>query len=180
MNKENKKMAQERRAQERKKKARRAMIQKIAFALCIVVVIVGIIIYGALDSKKQKAQEDTAADTTTETTTDTTAAQTSSEMQTDEDLIVQEGDVVAIDYVGTVDGIAFDGGTGSYELEIGSHSFIDDFEEQLIGHHVGETVDVEVTFPDGYKGTYQDAARESRSLSGTDADFSVTINGIKR
>ena len=100
-------------------------------------------------------------------------------MITDESLTVADGDTVNIDYVGRVDGIAFDGGSGNYDLVIGSHSFIDDFEEQLIGHHVGESVDVTVSFPEDYnRGSYTDANGESHSLNGAEAVFEVQINGI--
>lgn len=65
---------------------------------------------------------------------------------------VQEGDVVNIDYVGKIDGVAFDGGTAEgYDLEIGSGSFIDGFEDGLIGAEVGETRDVQTTFPEDYR-----------------------------
>lgn len=83
---------------------------------------------------------------------------------------VEDGDTVNIDYVGTIDGVAFDGGTyAGYDLVIGSNSFIDDFEEQLIGVMVGETVDVEVTFPEDYIST---------DVAGKDAVFAVTVNGV--
>ena len=85
--------------------------------------------------------------------------------------MVVDGDVVSIDFVGTVDGVEFDGGTSEdYELEIGSGSFIDDFEEQIIGHVAGDVFDVEVTFPDDYT--------NDESLAGCDAVFTVTLNGI--
>lgn len=83
---------------------------------------------------------------------------------------VQDGDVVNIDYVGSIDGEKFDGGSAEDTLlTIGSNTFIDDFEEQLIGHTVGETVDVNVTFPENYSST---------DLAGKDALFVVTINKI--
>lgn len=84
---------------------------------------------------------------------------------------VQDGDIVDIDFVGSVDGKEFDGGSAEgNKLTIGSGSFIDDFEEQLIGHNVGETVDVNVTFPEEYK--------NNPDLAGKDALFVVTINAI--
>jgi trigger factor len=188
MNKENKKMAQQRRAEERKKKARKELIQKIIIAVIIVAVIGGMIIYGVIDSKNNSdSSTDTSADSTTEVdtsadTTEDTDADTTDDTgvtyNTDTSLVVADGDVVNIDYVGSIDGVEFSGGTGNYDLEIGSHSFIDDFEEQLIGHNVGETVDVYATFPDSYSGTYTDANGESQALAGTEALFVVTINGI--
>lgn len=84
---------------------------------------------------------------------------------------VQDGDVVNIDYVGSIDGEKFDGGSATDSLlTIGSNSFIDDFEDQLIGHTVGETVDVNVTFPETYS--------NNPDLAGKDALFVVTINKI--
>lgn len=81
-----------------------------------------------------------------------------------------DGDTVNIDYVGTIDGVAFDGGTAEgSDLTIGSGTFIDDFEQQLIGYKVGETVNVEVTFPDDYA---------TAELAGQDAVFEVVINGV--
>ncbi|MCD7744786.1 MAG: trigger factor [Lachnospiraceae bacterium] len=82
---------------------------------------------------------------------------------------VAEGDTVDITYVGTMDGEEFDGGSGDYELEIGSGDFIEGFEEGLIGVEVGETVDLNLTFPEDY---YYD------ELAGQDVVFTVTVNGI--
>lgn len=82
---------------------------------------------------------------------------------------VQEGDTVDITYVGTLDGVEFDGGSGDYELEIGSGTFIDGFEEGLIGVEAGETVDLNLTFPEDY---YYD------ELAGQDVVFTVTVNSI--
>lgn len=94
------------------------------------------------------------------------------ELSTDEQLMIADGDEVNIDFVGTVDGVEFDGGNSGgagYDLTIGSGSFVDDFEQQLIGHKPGEEVTVEVTFPDDYNG----------ELAGKDAVFAVTVNGIQ-
>ncbi len=83
---------------------------------------------------------------------------------------IQYGMTANIDYAGTVDGAAFDGGTDQgFDLIIGSGSFVDDFEDQLIGHKAGETVVVTVTFPEDY---YE-------HLAGKDAEFTVTINEVK-
>lgn len=92
---------------------------------------------------------------------------------TDTSLTVADGDTVNIDYVGYVDGEEFDGGNTDGEgtdLVIGSGSYIDDFEDQLIGANVGDTVEVNVTFPDEYS--------NNPDLAGKDATFEVTINGI--
>lgn len=85
---------------------------------------------------------------------------------------VQEGDVANIDYEGKKDDVAFDGGTAQgYDLEIGSGSFIDGFEDGLIGVEVGETVDLELTFPEEYT---------AEDLAGQTVIFTVTVNEIKR
>lgn len=84
---------------------------------------------------------------------------------------VKNGDIVLIDFEGSVDGIAFPGGKAEdYSLTIGSHSFIDNFEDQLIGHVTGDHVDVSVTFPTPY---------QSKNLEGKDALFKVTIKEIR-
>ena len=90
----------------------------------------------------------------------------------------QSGDTVNIDYSGAVDGVAFTGGTATgYDLTLGSGSFIDGFEDQIIGHNVGDTFDVTVTFPDGY-GDSTDAEGNTITLSGKEAVFSVTLNSL--
>lgn len=84
---------------------------------------------------------------------------------------VAEGDTAVIDFEGFVDGVAFEGGKGeNHPLEIGSHSFIDTFEEQLVGKNAGEEVEVNVTFPDAY---------QAEELAGKPALFKVKINEIK-
>ncbi|MGN0471372.1 MAG: trigger factor [Lachnospiraceae bacterium] len=84
---------------------------------------------------------------------------------------VQTGDTAVIDFEGFVDGVAFDGGKGeNYSLEIGSHSFIDTFEDQLIGKNTGDEVEVNVTFPEDY---------QASELAGKPALFKVKINEIK-
>ncbi len=81
------------------------------------------------------------------------------------------GDTVVIDFVGTVDGVEFDGGKGdNFSLELGSGQFIPDFEDQLVGHAAGETVEVNVTFPEDYQAT---------DLAGKDAKFVTTIHEVK-
>lgn len=90
----------------------------------------------------------------------------------------QSGDTVNIDYSGAVDGVAFTGGTATgYDLTLGSHTFIDGFEDQIIGHNIGDTFDVTVTFPEGY-GDSTDAEGNTITLSGKEAVFSVTLNSI--
>ena len=83
---------------------------------------------------------------------------------------VQEGDTVNIDYTGYRDGVAFEGGTAQGDsLTIGSGRFIDGFEEGLIGTSVGETVTLELTFPDNYT---------NAELAGAAVTFDVTVNSI--
>lgn len=88
-----------------------------------------------------------------------------------DDKAVEDGDQAIIDFEGFVDGVAFEGGKGEdYPLTIGSHSFIDTFEEQLVGKKVGEEVEVNVTFPEQY---------QAEELAGKPAMFKVTIKEIK-
>lgn len=82
----------------------------------------------------------------------------------------QEGDLTDISYVGKKDGVAFDGGTAdNYELELGSGQFIDGFEDGVVGMKVGETKDLNLTFPDNYG---------NAELAGADVVFTVTLNKI--
>lgn len=107
-----------------------------------------------------------AADTTT-----TPEATEAPSYSTDTSLTVKDGDTVNIDYVGKIDGTAFDGGSTNgqgTDLEIGSGSYIDDFEDQLVGAHPGDEVEVTVTFPDDYG---------AADLAGKEAVFDVTVNG---
>lgn len=84
---------------------------------------------------------------------------------------VQDKDETIIDFEGFVDGVAFEGGKGeNYPLVIGSHSFIDNFEEQLIGAEIGKEVEVNVTFPEDY---------QAEELAGKPALFKVTVKEIK-
>lgn len=88
-----------------------------------------------------------------------------------EDRAVQNGDITVIDFKGTVDGVAFDGGTAeNYELEIGTHSFIEGFEEQMVGMKIDEEKDINVTFPEEYF---------SKELAGKPAVFKVIVHEIK-
>ena len=94
------------------------------------------------------------------------------------DRAAADGDTVNIDYAGSVDGVAFSGGTYSgYSLTLGSGTFIEGFEDQIVGHTPGETFDVNVTFPDGYSDS-TDSEGNTVVLSGKKAVFSVTLNYI--
>ena len=85
---------------------------------------------------------------------------------------VQNGDVVTINYVGTKDGVACDGGTANnYELTIGSGTFIDGFEDGIIGMKKGQTKDLDLTFPEEYS---------SEELAGQEVVFKVTLQSFKR
>lgn len=92
------------------------------------------------------------------------------------ELVVKEtaaenGDTVVIDFVGSVDGVEFEGGKGSnHSLELGSGQFIPGFEEQLVGTKAGETVEVKVTFPENY---------QAEDLAGKEALFVTTVNEVK-
>lgn len=82
------------------------------------------------------------------------------------------GDIVVIDFEGTINGVAFDGGKASnHELELGSKSFIPGFEEQLVGVSLGDEVDVKVKFPENYG---------PDEISGKDAVFHVVVHEVKR
>ena len=82
----------------------------------------------------------------------------------------KEGDTVVIDFLGKIDGVPFEGGAGqNYELELGSHSFVPGFEEQLVGHKAGEHVDVNITFPENYV----------EHLKGKPAVFECDIHEVK-
>lgn len=88
-----------------------------------------------------------------------------------EDRPVKDGDIILFDFLGKVDGVAFDGGKAeNYELTVGSGSFIPGFEEQLVGLEIGQEKDIEVRFPEEY---------HSEDLKGKDAVFTVKVNEIK-
>ncbi len=88
-----------------------------------------------------------------------------------EDRAVEKGDMIALDFEGFVDGVAFEGGKGeNYDLTIGSGAFIPGFEEQLIGAKIGEDLEVNVTFPEEY---------HAKDLAGKAAVFQCKVNSIK-
>ena len=90
----------------------------------------------------------------------------------DVDEAAKNGDIVNIDFVGSVDGVKFDGGSAQdYDLTLGSGSFIPGFEDQLVGAKKGDKVDVKVTFPEDYHAT---------ELKGKEAIFECTVNAVKR
>ena len=101
-----------------------------------------------------------------------TLLQERQEYSTDTSKVVALYDTIKLSYVGKVDGVAFEGGStgdSGTVITVGEAGYIDDFEEQLVGHNIGESFDIEVTFPDDY-GTEE--------LAGKDAVFSITLMGI--
>lgn len=93
------------------------------------------------------------------------------EMELKENGAAEEGDTVVIDYVGSVDGVEFEGGKAeNHELVLGSHSFIPGFEEALVGMNSEETKEIDVTFPEDY---------HAENLKGKAAKFKVTVHEIK-
>ncbi len=171
MKKENRKRAQERRARERRKKELQRKISKIIVIVLPIIAVVALIIAIIVtsgSSKNTTSSGDAAAESgSTDNSTDD-----STSYSTDSSLTVEDGDTVNIDYVGSIDGIEFDGGNtqgNGTDLTIGSGRYIDDFEEQLIGAHPGDEVEVTVTFPDDYG---------NDELNGKEAVFDVTVNGI--
>ena len=95
-----------------------------------------------------------------------------SEEVTAEDAVIQNGDTATINFVGTKDGVAFEGGTANnYDLVIGSGTMIPGFEEGILGMKKGETKDITVTFPENY---------QSSELAGQEAVFQITVQSFKR
>lgn len=83
----------------------------------------------------------------------------------------ENGDTVVIDFDGSIDGEHFDGGKAeNYKLELGSHSFIDNFEDQIVGHKAGDEFDVNVTFPENY---------QEKSLAGKPAVFAIKLHEVQ-
>ena len=114
----------------------------------------------------------TAIPEATEEATTTPEVTEAASYNTDSSLEVTDGNKVNIDYVGKIDGVAFDGGSTDgkgTDLVIGSGTYIDNFEEQLVGAHPGDKVEVTVVFPDDY---------QAADLAGKEAVFDVTVNGI--
>ena len=185
MKKENRKAAQQHRAEERRKLAKKKKIKKIltwVISAAVVILLLLLVIFGdqllSKDSSGSSASSSVSesSDTTSDSSvSDSSATDTSSgrtAYSTDTSMTIEDGDTVNIDYVGSIDGVEFEGGStngAGTDLTIGSGLYIDDFEEQLIGAHPGDSVEVNVTFPDDY---------QQEDLQGKDALFQVTINGI--
>ena len=91
---------------------------------------------------------------------------------TEAGVAVAMGDTINLDYIGMIDGVAFEGGSTDgmgTQITVGQAGFIDDFEEQLVGKKTGDSFDIEVTFPEDYG---------NEEVNGKDAVFSITLNGI--
>lgn len=125
--------------------------------------------YKGLDAKKEEA---TVSDEQIEEQLKNIAEQQAEMVVADKGAKVEKGDFAVIDFKGTVDGKAFDGGEGKgYPLQIGSGNFIPGFEDQLIGAQAGEDVTVKVTFPEDYF---------VADLAGKEAEFATHVHDIKR
>ena len=182
MKKENRKMAQERRAKERRKKELKRKISKIIVIVLPLIAVIALIIAIIVtsDSSDNSSGSDNTTtesdsgtdDTSGEDASDSGSTDDASSYSTDTSLTIKDGDTVNIDYVGSIDGVEFAGGSTQgqgTDLVIGSGSYIDDFEDQLIGAHPGDNVEVTVTFPEDYG---------NEELNGKEAVFDVTVNGI--
>lgn len=200
MNPENKRAARERRAAEKEREKKRKTGKLLALIVVIVLAVV-LLLWGLSRSGtsgagksgqgsetesqdgQNKGQKD-SSQTTDQKTSGSDTNQTDS-AKTDPDYKAQKGDTAVIHYVGKVGDTAFYGGTGDYDLKLGSGSFISGFEDQVIGHKKGETFDVHVTFPANYRSSYamkQDGQADTSrpiTLAGTEATFTVTIQEIK-
>ncbi len=125
--------------------------------------------YKGLDAKKEEAK---VTDEQIQEQLKNIAEQQAEMVVADKDAKVETGDFAVIDFKGTVDGKAFDGGEGkSYPLQIGSGNFIPGFEDQLVGAKAGDDVTVKVTFPEDYF---------VADLAGKEAEFATHIHDIKR
>lgn len=182
MNKENKKKAMEQRAQERRKQQKKSQAYRVLANWGPVVIIAVAVIALMILIIFPKGRDEGAGDDTefgfdlvdengnSLDVTDWTELE-EKELDTAAGAVVSDGDMVNIDYEGRHNGELFDGGTSSDEdVEIGVGAYVEGFEEGLVGHAVGETFEMPVTFPDGYGG----------DLGGEEVVFTVTINGIYR
>lgn len=171
MKKENRKAAQARRAAEREAAAKRAkrndILKWVAPAIVIAILVIALLaaLFGRSTRNAQTADETAASESVQPSAESTT-------LDTTEGLEAQDGDLVNIDYVGYLDGVAFDGGStngNGADLKLGSHTYIEGFEEGIVGHKVGETFDLNLTFPENY---------HSADLAGKAVVFATTLNGI--
>lgn len=164
MKKENKELARKNKAAAKKRENTKNLIKGImAITIPLVVFVVLFLVLIVFEKTDDEAENnDTVVTTEAET-----------KLLKDKTLAVKDGDLVNIDYVGYIDDKPFEGGDtkgNGTNLLIGSHSYIDTFEQQLIGHKVGDNVDVNVKFPDDYS--------LNKDYAGKKALFKVVINGI--
>lgn len=178
MKKENRKMAQELRAKERAAAARRKKTQKIVITVLVLVAVAvvaaGIILTSTSVGKESSSSSESVVSASASSAGAVTGTSSSSEkkLDTTKGAVVQAGDTINLDYVGSVDGVEFEGGSTQgqgTDLTLGSGTYIDGFEEAVEGHKVGENFDIHVTFPENYGNS---------DLAGKDAVFNITINGV--
>ena len=124
--------------------------------------------YKGLEVDKVEAVEVTDEDVELSIQSDLETLATTTEVT---DRPAELGDIATIDFVGKKDGVAFDNGSGTdYELELGSGTFIDGFEDGVVGHNIGETFDLDLTFPESY---------DNEELAGQAVVFTVTLKGLQ-
>ncbi len=171
-------MAQELRAKERAAAARRKKTQKIVITVLVLVAVAvvaaGIILTSTSVGKESSSSSESVVSASASSAGAVTGTSSSSEkkLDTTKGAVVQAGDTINLDYVGSVDGIEFEGGSTQgqgTDLTLGSGTYIDGFEEAVEGHKVGESFDIHVTFPENYGNS---------DLAGKDAVFNITINGV--
>ena len=174
MKKENKKAAQLKRAKERERKEKLDQIKKYLLVIIPAAVLLAVftfIILAMFGPKKSEEAMESQVETgafATDVDTDDDESVSEAEKRT----VVENGDTIDLDYTGYLDGEPFDRGSTNgmgTTLEIGSGTYISGFEEGCIGHEIGETFDLPITFPENYG---------SAELAGKDVVFTITINDI--
>ena len=172
MKKENKKAAQLKRAKERERKEKLDQITKYLIVIIPAAVLLAVFIFIILamfGSKKNEEPMESQVETgALSEAMDDDERVSEAEKRT----VVENGDTIDLDYTGYLDGEPFDRGSTNGQgttLKIGSGTYIPGFEEGCIGHEIGETFDLTVTFPDNYG---------NASLAGKEAVFTITINDI--
>lgn len=183
MNKQNKKIAQEKRRIEREKAEKKAKVVNLMkfWVPVVAVVVVVIVLIWAVATSGGSSSKGAAGTQAASQTTESQASETQSSdsqtkaatLNTEPDTVAENGDKVNIDYTGYMDGEKFEGGSTDgqgTDLVLGSGSYIDGFEDGVVGHKVGETFDLNLKFPDDYK--------LNTELAGKDVTFEVTLNGV--
>lgn len=198
MKKENRQMAQEQRRKEREAEARKQKTVKILVPTVVIaaiaVVVIGIVVTSgkststtsgsstasassaaaasAVSASETSSSASAASSATSSSASSTASSSAAKTLNNDPMTVAEEGDTVNIDYVGTIDGVEFDGGSTQgkgADLVLGSGTYIPGFEDQIVGHSAGETFDVTVTFPDDYG---------VADLAGKEAVFKTKLNGV--